>query len=54
VLLLAGSPLLRTRLARAGLAAARSRSWGLALERLAEGYAQLLAPRQAEAGARAA
>jgi glycosyltransferase involved in cell wall biosynthesis/predicted metal-dependent phosphoesterase TrpH len=54
VLLLAGSPLLRARLARAALSAARSRSWERALARLAEGYARLLPPRRAEAGARAA
>jgi glycosyltransferase involved in cell wall biosynthesis/predicted metal-dependent phosphoesterase TrpH len=54
VILLAGSPLLRARLARAALSAARSRSWERALERLAEGYGQLLPPRLLEAGARAA
>jgi glycosyltransferase involved in cell wall biosynthesis len=54
VLGLARSPLQRARLARAGLTAARSRSWERALERLAEGYGQLLAPRRGEAGARAA
>jgi glycosyltransferase involved in cell wall biosynthesis/predicted metal-dependent phosphoesterase TrpH len=54
VLALARSPLRRTRLARAGLTVARSRSWERALARLAEGYGQLLRPRQAEPGARAA
>jgi glycosyltransferase involved in cell wall biosynthesis len=54
LLRLAGSPLLRARLARAGLATARSRSWELALQRLAGGYAQLLSPRQVEVGTRAA
>jgi glycosyltransferase involved in cell wall biosynthesis/predicted metal-dependent phosphoesterase TrpH len=37
------SPLLRTRLAAAGLAAARARTWERALARLADGYERLLA-----------
>jgi glycosyltransferase involved in cell wall biosynthesis/predicted metal-dependent phosphoesterase TrpH len=40
---LAGSPLLRQRLATAGLSAVRERTWESALERLAEGYRQALA-----------
>ena len=43
VLELAGSPLLREQLARGGLAAARGRTWGLTLERLAGGYRRALA-----------
>jgi glycosyltransferase involved in cell wall biosynthesis/predicted metal-dependent phosphoesterase TrpH len=43
VLELAGSPLLRDHLARGGLAAARERTWGLTLERLAGGYRRALA-----------
>jgi glycosyltransferase involved in cell wall biosynthesis/predicted metal-dependent phosphoesterase TrpH len=39
---LAGSPLLRERLSRAGLAAVRSRTWERALERLSEGYRRVL------------
>ncbi len=39
---LADSPLLRERLARAGLAAAAERTWERALERLAEGYRRVL------------
>ncbi len=39
---LAGSPLLRKRLAAAGLAAVRERTWESALERLAEGYRRAL------------
>lgn len=42
VLELAESPLLRERLSRAGLAAARERTWERALERLSEGYARAL------------
>jgi glycosyltransferase involved in cell wall biosynthesis/predicted metal-dependent phosphoesterase TrpH len=42
VLELAGSPLLRERLSRAGLAAVRSRTWERALERLGEGYRRVL------------
>jgi len=37
---LAGSPILRERLSRAGLAAARERTWERALARLGEGYAR--------------
>ena len=40
---LAGSPLLRERLASAGLAAVRERTWERALERLADGYRRALA-----------
>ncbi len=40
---LAAAPLLRARLAEAGLSAARERTWGRALERLAEGYRRALA-----------
>jgi glycosyltransferase involved in cell wall biosynthesis/predicted metal-dependent phosphoesterase TrpH len=43
VLELADSPLLRERLARAGLASVRQRTWEGALERLAAGYRQVLA-----------
>ncbi|MGA9284325.1 MAG: glycosyltransferase [Solirubrobacteraceae bacterium] len=39
---LATSPLLRERLAKAGLSAARERTWGRALERLAGGYRRAL------------
>ena len=40
---LAASPLLRERLAKAGLSAARERTWDRALERLASGYRRALA-----------
>jgi glycosyltransferase involved in cell wall biosynthesis len=40
---LAASPLLRERLAKAGLSAARERTWDRALERLGSGYRQALA-----------
>jgi len=40
---LAGSPLLRKRLATAGLAAARERTWESALGHLADGYGRVLA-----------
>jgi glycosyltransferase involved in cell wall biosynthesis/predicted metal-dependent phosphoesterase TrpH len=43
VLELAASPLLRRRLAAAGLAAVRERTWERALERLADGYRRVLA-----------
>jgi glycosyltransferase involved in cell wall biosynthesis/predicted metal-dependent phosphoesterase TrpH len=43
VLELADSPLLRERLARAGLASVRQRTWERALERLAAGYRRVLA-----------
>jgi glycosyltransferase involved in cell wall biosynthesis/predicted metal-dependent phosphoesterase TrpH len=43
VLELAGAPLLRQRLAAAGLAAVRERTWERALERLADGYRRVLA-----------
>jgi glycosyltransferase involved in cell wall biosynthesis/predicted metal-dependent phosphoesterase TrpH len=39
---LAGSPLLRERLARAGLASVRARTWERALDRLAAGYRRVL------------
>jgi glycosyltransferase involved in cell wall biosynthesis/predicted metal-dependent phosphoesterase TrpH len=39
---LAGAPLLRERLARAGLSAARKRTWEAALERLGAGYRRAL------------
>jgi glycosyltransferase involved in cell wall biosynthesis len=42
---LAGSPLLRKRIATAGLAAVRGRTWESALERLAAGYRRALAAR---------
>ena len=42
VLRLAGSQRLREHLARAGLAAARQRTWERALERLGEGYGRVL------------
>jgi glycosyltransferase involved in cell wall biosynthesis/predicted metal-dependent phosphoesterase TrpH len=42
VLELADQPLLRRRLARAGLAAVGERTWERALERLAQGYARVL------------
>jgi glycosyltransferase involved in cell wall biosynthesis/predicted metal-dependent phosphoesterase TrpH len=40
---LAGSPLLRRRLAAAGLARVRERTWDGAMQRLAEGYLRLMA-----------
>jgi glycosyltransferase involved in cell wall biosynthesis len=54
VLQLAGSPRLRTRLARAGLAAARQRTWEQALERLAGGYRRALSTTDCEEVAHAA
>jgi glycosyltransferase involved in cell wall biosynthesis len=54
VLELAGSPLLRERLARAGLAAVRARTWERALERLAEGYRRVLGTAESTGVARAA
>ena len=45
---LAGSPVLRHRLATAGLAAVRTRTWERSLGQLAEGYARALAPQAAE------
>ena len=51
VLELAGSPLLRQRLAAVALAGVRRRTWEAALARLGEGYRRVLeAPRRAEAG----
>jgi len=50
VLALTGSPLLRERLSVAGLAAARTRTWERAMERLAEGYRQVLSPGAVNAG----
>jgi glycosyltransferase involved in cell wall biosynthesis/predicted metal-dependent phosphoesterase TrpH len=44
VLELSASPLLRERLALAGLAAVRSRTWERALERLGDGYRRVLSP----------
>jgi glycosyltransferase involved in cell wall biosynthesis len=54
VLELAGSPLLRERLARAGLAAVSARTWERALERLAEGYRRVLGTAESTGVARAA
>jgi glycosyltransferase involved in cell wall biosynthesis/predicted metal-dependent phosphoesterase TrpH len=51
---LAGSPLLRQRLAAAGLAAVRERTWESALERLAAGYRRALATGEHEGERRAA
>jgi glycosyltransferase involved in cell wall biosynthesis/predicted metal-dependent phosphoesterase TrpH len=51
VLELAGSPLLRRRLAAVALTAVRGRTWEAALARLGEGYRRVLdAPRRAEGG----
>ena len=44
VLEVAGSPLLRERLAIAGLGSARGRTWERALARLGEGYGRVLSP----------
>ena len=41
---LAGSPLLRRRLAAVALSSVRARTWEAAMERLAEGYRRVLAP----------
>jgi glycosyltransferase involved in cell wall biosynthesis/predicted metal-dependent phosphoesterase TrpH len=54
VLELADSPLLRERLARAGLASVRERTWERALERLAAGYRRVLQTTQPTGIARAA
>jgi glycosyltransferase involved in cell wall biosynthesis len=54
VLELAGAPLLRERLARAGLQAARARTWEAALERLGGGYRRALRVREEERSHRAA
>jgi glycosyltransferase involved in cell wall biosynthesis/predicted metal-dependent phosphoesterase TrpH len=54
LLALAGSPLMRARLARGGLAAARSRTWEGALERLAAGYRRALSAARRELSARVA
>jgi glycosyltransferase involved in cell wall biosynthesis/predicted metal-dependent phosphoesterase TrpH len=54
VLELADVPLLRERLARAGLASARARTWERALERLADGYRRVLSVSASEGAARAA
>jgi len=51
---LASSPLLLERLSRAALSAVRERTWERALERLAEGYRQVLSPDAADLTARAA
>ncbi|HXA53644.1 MAG TPA: glycosyltransferase, partial [Solirubrobacteraceae bacterium] len=51
VLELAGSPLMRRRLAAVALTGVRQRTWDAALERLGDGYRRVLAaPRRAEAG----
>jgi len=54
VLELASSPLLRERLARAGLASVRERTWERALDRLAAGYRQVLSGAEGSDVARAA
>jgi glycosyltransferase involved in cell wall biosynthesis/predicted metal-dependent phosphoesterase TrpH len=54
VLELAGTPELRARLARGGLAAVRERTWEQALQRLGDGYRLLLAAREPGRLARAA
>jgi glycosyltransferase involved in cell wall biosynthesis len=54
VLELAGAPELRKRLARGGLAAVRERTWEQALQRLGDGYRQLLGARETGRLARAA
>jgi glycosyltransferase involved in cell wall biosynthesis/predicted metal-dependent phosphoesterase TrpH len=54
VLELADSPLLRERLARAGLASAGARTWEGALERLGDGYRRALGESAAGESARAA
>jgi glycosyltransferase involved in cell wall biosynthesis len=51
---LAGAPMLRERLARAGLQAARTRTWELALGRLAAGYRRALDSSEGERTPRAA
>ncbi|HUH81414.1 MAG TPA: glycosyltransferase [Solirubrobacteraceae bacterium] len=51
---LARSPLLRERIATAGLASARMRTWDRALERLADGYRAALEPAGAAGRSRAA
>jgi glycosyltransferase involved in cell wall biosynthesis/predicted metal-dependent phosphoesterase TrpH len=51
---LAASPQLRERLARGGLAAVRERTWERALERLGDGYRELLGARDSRQVARAA
>jgi glycosyltransferase involved in cell wall biosynthesis/predicted metal-dependent phosphoesterase TrpH len=51
---LAGSALLRETLSRAALASVRGRTWERALERLSEGYRQVLSPDAADLSARAA
>ncbi len=50
VLEVAGSPLLKERLARGGLAAAQERTWERALRRLSEGYDRATRVRPAEPG----
>jgi hypothetical protein len=45
----ARSPVLRHRLATAGLAAVRARTWDRSLGQLAEGYVRALAPAAEEA-----
>ena len=51
---LAGSPLLRERIATAGATAARKRTWEAALERLADGYRAALQPAAMQHRSRAA
>jgi glycosyltransferase involved in cell wall biosynthesis len=51
VLELAGAPLLRERLAAAGLRAVRARTWERALERLADGYQRALSGQREDLGA---
>ena len=51
---LAGAPLLRERLARAGLQSARQRTWEQALARLGNGYRRVLGASQDERAPRAA
>jgi glycosyltransferase involved in cell wall biosynthesis/predicted metal-dependent phosphoesterase TrpH len=54
VLELAGAPALRERIARAGLAAVRERTWEQALQRLGDGYRRVLAASDSRAVSRAA
>jgi glycosyltransferase involved in cell wall biosynthesis len=54
LLRLAGSPLLRERLARSGLLSVRARTWERALERLSAGYRRALGAHASREAARAA
>jgi glycosyltransferase involved in cell wall biosynthesis/predicted metal-dependent phosphoesterase TrpH len=54
VLELAASPLLRESLSRAALAGVRERTWERALERLGEGYRQVVSPQDTDLSERAA